>query len=140
MKKIIITSLVTLLAVNAEAASLATALQAKMDYLMARQNVVSGNIANASTPGFISKDIVYKPGRSGGGLAMRGTNSKHIRANGSTVAGFSVVEDRTFVRNDGNSVRIDEEMLKMARIQQEYTMATRLFTKHMSMQKLVVQK
>lgn len=139
MKKTIILTLLSLFAINANAASLSTALQAKMDYLIARQNVVSGNIANASTPGFISKDVVYKGGKAGGTLAMRGTNSKHIQATGASIGGFSVVEDKTFIRNDGNSVRIDEEMLKMAKIQQEYTMATRLFTKHMSMQKLAVQ-
>lgn len=139
MKKLII--LVSLLlSTNAQAASLATALQAKMDYLITRQNVVSANIANASTPGFIAKDLTYRPGKSSSGLAMAGSNFKHIRATGATIGGFAVTEDRTYVRNDGNSVRIDEQMLRMAQIQQEYTMATRLFSKHMAMQKLVVQK
>lgn len=139
MKKLII--LVSLLLCsNAQAASLATALQAKMNYLTTRQNVVSANIANASTPGFIAKDLTYRPGKSGSGLVMAGTNSKHIRATGATVGGFNLTEDRTYMRNDGNTVRIDEQMLKMAQIQQEYTMATRLFSKHMAMQKLVVQR
>lgn len=139
MKKLLLIAL-SLFAFNASAANLSTALQAKMDYLITRQNIVSANIANASTPGFIAKDIAYNAKSTGSTLQMAGTNSQHIRTNGSTVGGFAVLEDRTFVRNDGNSVRVDEQMLKMAQIQQEYTLATRLFKKHMDMQKLVVQK
>lgn len=139
MKKLLITVILITLAGQANAASLSTALQAKMDYLIARQNVVSGNIANASTPGFIAKDLAYKAGNKGSTLPMAGTNSKHIRASGASIGGFAVTEDKTFVRNDGNSVRIDEQMLKMANIQQEYTMATRLFSKHIALQKLAIQ-
>ena len=139
MKKLLLTLTVTLLTLNAEAASLSTALQAKMDYLIARQNVVSGNIANATTPGFISQDIVYTGGKTNAAsLHMTGSSSRHIRPAG-TLGGFAKVEDRTFVRNDGNTVRMDEEMLKMAKIQQEYTLATRLYSKHVAMQKLAIQ-
>lgn len=140
MKKLLILAL-TFCSLNANAASLSQALQAKMDFLIARQNVVSSNIANASTPGYIAKDLVYKPSTSanqGSKLKMVGSNSKHLRASNG-VSGYKIVEDKRFIRNDGNSVRMDQQMLNMAQIQQEYTLATRLFTKQMGLQKLAIQ-
>ncbi|PPR10100.1 MAG: hypothetical protein CFH44_00265 [Proteobacteria bacterium] len=140
MKKLLILAAFVLFSVNADAQSLSRALTAKMDYLIARQNVVSGNIANASTPGYLAQDINYNPSRkTGGGIKMAATNSKHIGMTNS-LSRYGRTQDTTFIRNDGNSVRVDEQMLKMAQIQQEYTMATRLFTKHMGMQKMLVQK
>lgn len=139
MKKLILTVILAATSIQAEAQSLAGALQGKMDYLIQRQNVVSGNIANASTPGYLAQDLVYKPStkKTSGSMMMASTNTQHLRPTGFS-SQFSTTQDTTFIRNDGNSVRVDEQMLKMAKIQQEYTMATRLFTKHLGMQKLLV--
>ena len=139
MKKLLTITALLLLSVSANAQSLSKALQAKMDYLSQRQNIVSSNIANASTPDYLAQDLVYKasPQKSNGTMRMAATSAKHMAP-----AGFSSTYertfDKTFIRNDGNSVRIDDQMLKMAQIQQEHTMATRLYSKHLAMQKLLV--
>jgi flagellar basal-body rod protein FlgB len=139
MKQILTIAALLVLSVSANAQSLSKALQGKMDYLMQRQSVVSSNIANASTPGYLAQDLVYKPSsaKSKGSMRMAATNSKHMAPAGFN-SRFESTVDTTFIRNDGNSVRIDDQMLKMAQIQQEHTMATRLFSKHLAMQKLLV--
>ena len=140
MIKILILSI---FALSAEAMSLAEALNDKMNYLAARQSIVAGNIANSSTPYYLAKDIEYtaKPSNSSISAGMVTTNAKHMTGGSfkSAGAGYKQVEDKTFIRNDGNSVRTDEQMLKLANIQQEHAMATRLFAKHMALQKIVVQ-
>lgn len=138
MKKLLLIALTLLLSFKADAASLSQALASKMDYLSARQGVISGNLANISTPGYIAKDIVYKPTNSQS-IKMATTNNGHISFTGNKVSGYKEIEDKTFIRNDGNSVKADQQMLILSNIQQEHTMATRLFSKHLAMQKLVVQ-
>ena len=141
MKKFLFLAVLVSISGLANAQSLSASLTGKMDYLIARQNIVSANIANASTPNYLANDIEYsaKPRSTGSMMPMRATNSKHLRPTGMAASKFRRTQDKTFIRNDGNSVRVDEQMLKMAEIQQEYTMATRLFTKHMAMQKMAVQ-
>jgi len=141
MKKFLFLAVLVSISGLANAQSLSASLTGKMDYLIARQNIVSANIANASTPDYLANDIEYsaRPSSAGSMMPMRATNSKHLRPTGMTASKFRRTQDKTFIRNDGNSVRVDEQMLKMAEIQQEYTMATRLFTKHMAMQKMAVQ-
>lgn len=140
MKKMIIIILSLFISFNSYADSLSRAISSKMDYLIARQGVISGNISNASTPNYLAKDIKFKPQRnSSSGMKMKVTSSKHIGFNSRSVVKYEQLEDKTFIRNDGNSVRIDEQMLKLANIQQEYDLATKLYSKHMSMQKLAVQ-
>ena len=141
MKKLLITTIITLLAtVNAYAGGLSSAINAKMNYLIERQGVISSNIANSSTPNYIAKDIVYnaKPAKRNVMIAHT-TNSKHIALSNTAGSSYKQIEDKTYIRNDGNSVRADQQMLNLAQIQQEYTLATRLYSKHMAMQKLVVQ-
>lgn len=139
MKKLLTIASLLVLSVSANAQSLSKALQAKMDYLSQRQAIVSSNIANASTPGYLAQDLVYKPSskKSNGSMRMAATNVKHMAPTGFSST-YEKTLDTTFIRNDGNSVRIDDQMLKMAQIQQEHTMATRLFSKHLAMQKLLV--
>ncbi|HAG53078.1 MAG TPA: flagellar basal body rod protein FlgB [Alphaproteobacteria bacterium] len=141
MKKFLFLAVLVSISGMANAQSLSASLSNKMDYLIARQNIVSANIANASTPDYLANDIKYSASSKPMGVMMpiRATNSKHLRSAGIAKSKFRRTQDKTFIRNDGNSVRIDEQMLKMAEIQQEYTMATRLFAKHMAMQKMAVQ-
>ena len=47
------------------------ALSNRMNFLVARQSVIAGNIANANTPGYLAKDLkMDKPGSTGGSFAM----------------------------------------------------------------------
>ena len=119
-------------------ASLINALSQRMNYLATRQGFVSGNIANASTPGYISKDVTFEnyldqtPG-----IGMAVTNEKHMAAKPAT-PNMEITKDTTWMRHDGNSVKLDEEMMKLNDIQTNYNLASQLYQKHKQMYELAV--
>jgi len=97
-----------------------------------RSELISNNIANASTPGYKRKDIDFQSalkreidssagnnnGRKSSSLAMTRTHSGHISKAGSRVvenSSFKVNENERSYRNDENSVDIEVEMAEMAK-------------------------
>ncbi|MCP4355042.1 MAG: flagellar basal body rod protein FlgB [Proteobacteria bacterium] len=139
MFRIIIVAVFMIFSVSVQAGGLKSSLNDRMNYLIARQSLVSSNIANSSTPNYLAKDIKFKSNNTSGGLKMRATSGKHIRMGRNSFAKYKMQEDKTFIRNDGNSVRLDDQMMKLAKIQQEYNLATKIYAKHMAMQKLAIQ-
>lgn len=110
-------------------------LKHRMEFLIERQGVVSSNVANASTPGYLSKDISFERLVNTQGMKMATTNGGHIA--GKPISGkHKVSEDTTHIRHDGNSVKMDQEMLKLQDIQMNYRLATELYKKQVSFQKL----
>lgn len=121
-------------------ASVSDALTQRMNFLVQRQGVVAGNIANANTPGYLAKDLTDSGGKapaSSFGMAM--TNAQHMKSgsNSAAVAG-TVTEDARFIQHNGNSVRLDAEMLKMTEVQLNYRMMTQLYAKQVAMQKMAL--
>jgi flagellar basal-body rod protein FlgB len=116
------------------------AIRQRMDFLTARQGVLAGNIANADTPGYLSRDVLApKVGESAGSFAMQVTRAGHISAQtGTNAGGARVVEDSRFIEHNGNSVRLDNEMSKMAETQTNYRLMTELYAKQVGMQKLAI--
>lgn len=105
--------------------SLSNALTNRMDYLIARQGIVSGNIANAATPGYLAKDLTF---------AKALTNTNGTNTNNS----FKSTESTDGMSLNGNSVQLDTEMLKLNEIQLNYQMATKLYSKYASMHRNVL--
>lgn len=112
--------------------SISNALTQRMNFLSARQAVVAGNIANANTPGYLARDL--EKDTQGSSFAMAVTNAGHISAAGAGGNG-KVVEDARFIQHNGNSVRLDQEMLKLNDTQLNYRMMTELYAKQVSLQK-----
>ena len=50
-----------------------------------------------------------------------------------------MVEDKVHMRHDGNSVKLDEQMLKLNEISMNQNMVTKLYAKHAGMLRQVVQ-
>lgn len=122
--------------------SLMGALSNRMDHLIARQGLVNSNIANANTPGYLTKDTTFEKLVAKQPTGMQGlktTHAKHIQGSVSGANG-RVFEDDSHIRHDGNSVKLDEEALKLNNIQLNYQMATQLYTKQKQLQQLVVRQ
>jgi flagellar basal-body rod protein FlgB len=111
------------------------ALSHRMDYLVARQGVIAGNIANADTPQYLAKDITFaKPDTNT--FAMKLTNARHILAgDGKASAVGRMTEDATFIQHNGNSVRQDVEALKQSQTSLEYRMMTQLYSANLQLQR-----
>ena len=117
--------------------SLQMALKHRMNYLIERQGVVSGNIANATTPNYLAKDISFEKMVSNNSMKMATTSGSHIQSKGRGTS-HKMTESNEHVRHDGNSVKMDQEMLKLQDIQMNYRLATQLYKKQVSMQKMAL--
>ena len=112
----------------------------KMSWLGQRQAVLAQNIANANTPGYRSKELQAiefdRELRSVAPVRMAATSGKHL--DGSvTPPDHRVVKDRLRdvyeVNPDGNSVVMEEQLMKVSETQVDYQLATNIYHKHMRM-------
>jgi flagellar basal-body rod protein FlgB len=95
--------------------------------LSRRQETVASNIANVDTPGHTRREVAFEDAlrrtlsaTSAGEL--RRTDPRHLGPAGSSSARDSDVRQRDVVsvRNDGNEVSVDEEMVLMVETQIRY--------------------
>ena len=122
--------------------SLLSQIKGRLTWLDARQRVVAQNVANSDTPGYVARDLRPPTDfaaalRDGGGLRMVQTSAAHMPIggpNGAPVARFTsekTPDSETTL--DGNSVVVEEQMLKMAESRMAYDAAIGLYTKSMAM-------
>jgi flagellar basal-body rod protein FlgB len=119
----------------------------QMDWLSQRQRVLSQNVANADTPDYVANDL--KPLSFSSMLRHSPQHDKSMRLE-ETVAGhiagskpkgtFRRHEDRAAyeITPTGNSVTLEEQMLKVSETSESYKLTTQLYKKYTSMMKLVV--
>lgn len=122
--------------------SLASALSNRMDHLITRQGLVTSNMANANTPGYLTKDVTFEKlvaKQAAGAKGMKTTHAKHIQGANAMINGTLFTDD-TNIRHDGNSVKLDEEAYKLNEIQLNYGLVTQLYTKQKQLQQLVVRQ
>lgn len=134
---------------------LLSALKNKMKWLNANQSVLSENIAHANTPGYRAKELqevdfsnlVEKlSGEVDGSLAsVEAELNKAVQMNG----GQSSMGASSYVVNEikgneespnGNSVVLEEEMIKLADNQMQYDLASKLYKKNINLIKAALGK
>ena len=110
-----------------------------MQWLQARQSLVSSNIANANSPGFRPLDLQpFTPDRSHMPLTLASTSAGHLGGaeGGSVPSTQRPVPFET--KPSGNAVSLEDEMTKLADIQLDYQMATQLYTKSLGLIKMAI--
>jgi flagellar basal-body rod protein FlgB len=119
-------------------------LRERMTWLHQRQDVLSENVANADTPGFVAKDL--KPldfeqalGQASNSAALVTTNTRHIAITPSHTAKFDPQDapDQESTPN-GNSVSLESELVKVSDTQSQFQAAANLYAKTMSMMKTAI--
>lgn len=122
-------------------------LRARMGYLSEKQRVISENVANASTPGYAPHDLkpfnfqaqvqaaagpgsmaVTQPGHMLPPGAKRGLNVKPVKTKDSETT------------MDGNSVVLEEEMMKLTDARMDYDAAVGFYQKSLDILKLATRK
>ena len=123
-----------------------SALRTQMQWHSARQSVLAENIAHADTPGYQARDLqrvdherqfsVSRPAASG---PVR-TDAKHIAGNAVVDAtGFENQRKTTFeVTPEGNSVVLEEEVMKMTANQLDYQTVATIYQKSLGMLRTAV--
>lgn len=100
------------------------------EYAAARQSAVARNVAHADTPGYKQQDLpsfsaTYRQAETGNGLRM--TRPGHLGlATAATMPQPRQVEGGTVAPN-GNSVSLEDEILKSAQIRQQHDMALSVY-------------
>lgn len=115
-------------------------LKSRMHWHQARQKLLAENVANADTPKFKPHDL--KPPALPGAetFTLATTSPKHVGgANGKT--SFNGINQRKFETTpNGNSVNLEDEMLKVAQNQSDYQLATSLYSKSFNLLKIAIGK
>ena len=125
-------------------------LRGRLSYLSDRQKLIAENVANADTPGYAPHDL--KPfsfqaqmqaqggvGPTGGASSMAVTQPGHMlppHSRRQATAGKPIVTKDSETTLDGNSVVLEEEMLKMGDARMEYDAAIGFYEKSLNLIRL----
>ncbi len=123
----------------------------RMNWVGQRQQVITQNIANADTPEYQARDIKkfdfkktlreHTPNsRIGKGGSMRTTHPMHLSGRVESFASAASRVDRKPYETapDGNSVVLEEQMVKMNEAAVQHSAMVGLYRKHLAMIKMMV--
>ena len=108
----------------------------RLDLLSTRQNVISSNIGNLDTPGYVASEIDFQSQLreavgSKGQLKLQATNDKHFGPKTSNISNLTAepFEEEDAAKSNGNNVDVDKEMAKLAENQIVYNATIQLMLK-----------
>lgn len=129
--------------------SLFKGLEAKLHMLDQRQRLISQNIANADTPGYRPTDVKEADfgsllGKIAGDTATLrpvSTNASHMPSV-SEVANIKSGKQKIMyeIAPDGNSVSLEEQMVKGNQVAIDHSMMTMIYQKQVSMMRMAIGK
>lgn len=116
----------------------------RMSWLSQRTRVLAQNIANADTPGYRPQDL--KPVDFDAEMRKLHpvdpirTDTNHLKGTISPVGNFNSNKTKTTYETApvGNSVVIEEQMMKVSDTQMNYNMVVNLYRKHIDMFKAAI--
>ena len=127
-------------------------MQRALRQLDARQRVIAGNLANSDTPGFKALDVksdfanmvdqrAEKAGNPTVNLTARMAELGAKSGNSLGMRSDVVVDNSaTEIKPDGNSVNIEDQMMKMSQVQTEYITLINLYKKNIMLFKSAIGK
>lgn len=93
-------------------------LERSLNYSTAKNRAISSNIANADTPNYKSKDVVFKDVLNEtvtSAVSAKRTDVRHIQFDGHKDSTYKVItKNSTTYNHNGNNVDIDKEMAELA--------------------------
>ncbi len=119
-------------------------LKTRMAWLNQRQDVLSQNVANADTPGYVARDLKAQDFTEAlrgatGGNSLTLTDPRHISLTPGGTAHFEDVAAPDQEANpNGNAVSLEEEMIKVSDTQAQFQAATNLYAKALTMMKTAI--
>jgi len=100
----------------------------RTQWLSARDSLIAANVANASTPGYQATDLQpFSSVLDNAQVSMISTNPSHLTPDGGGFAEARVVETGSpEMTLSGNSVDVENEMMKLGDVNRDYTLATNI--------------
>ena len=121
---------------------LVSMLKTRLHWQQARQKVLAENVANANTPGFKPRELRepsgLTPSGMGASLPVERTSPFHLVSVDGDGDGRAQKVSGFETRPSGNSVNLEDEMLKVAANQSDYQLAASLYQKSLSMLRTAV--
>jgi flagellar basal-body rod protein FlgB len=133
-------------------------LKQRLGFVNERQRVLAENVANASTPGYVPRDMddrafadivarAMPTSRSGPagpnmaeGVRMATTRAGHISGGASGGSTRTVRSPDSETTLDGNAVVLEEQMIKVADARMNYDMALGLYQKGLQLMRLAARR
>ncbi len=95
------------------------------NWLSVRQALISGNIANANTPGFKAMDVKPMDENGVSFTIMMRTHENHLVSSSSDSNGIGIKQDDVWgVNHSGGSVSLPKEMIKAGEVAGAYQLNT----------------
>jgi flagellar basal-body rod protein FlgB len=97
-------------------------------WLSARQSLIASNVANANTPGYRALDLQpFSAVLDNTQITMVTTDAAHMTPTQEDFASARAVEsDPTEETLSGNSVNLEQEMIKLGEVNRAYSMGTNI--------------
>ena len=111
----------------------------QMTWLNARQKVLAQNIANADTPNYVPSDLVRldfadMAKASSSQIKLKITSASHLKESFEGSGQFKTFLEKGFeAAPSGNSVVLEEQMMKVSESQIDFELITRLYRRHVGM-------
>lgn len=119
--------------------SLLAGLAQRLNFLSARTSIISENIANADTPGFVARDLDAASFENRLGAALRVSDPRHLQAGGRSGASATphLAPDGE-ASLSGNQVSIETQMMKLSATRMDYGLASSIYKKSIDLMRLAV--
>jgi flagellar basal-body rod protein FlgB len=117
-------------------------LRGRLGYLSERQKLIAQNVANADTPGYQPSDLKafsFQAHVQAAGVTqpMAVTQAGHMQPKGHAAPGMKAVKTKDSETTlDGNSVVLEEEMMKMSDARMSYDAAIGFYQKSLNLLRL----
>jgi flagellar basal-body rod protein FlgB len=123
-------------------------LRMRLEWAQTRQKVLAQNVANADTPRYQARDVApvkfETPSEAAPAaastVALARTESGHLTGFAGSGSGFREVKAGYEVKPTGNTVNLEEEMMKVAANQMDYQAATAVYTRSLGLIKIALGK
>ncbi len=116
-------------------------LAGRLQFLAARTSVISENIANADTPGFVARDLAPSAFEARVSASLRTSDPRHLqpqglmRAGGATAPHLAPDGEASL---SGNQVSIETQMMKLSETRMGYGLASSIYKKSIDLMRLAV--
>ena len=123
------------------------AIRGQLGWLQERQRVIAQNVANSDTPGYAARDL-RAPGdfahammQQSQGVGMMRTSTAHMAIQPQRAVNYaSMTAPDSETTLDGNSVVVEEQMLRMAESRMAHDAAIGFYQKSLNMLRMAARK
>ena len=123
------------------------AIRGRLGWLEERQRVIAQNVANADTPGFAARDLrapddfAHAMMQQSQGVGMMRTSTAHMAIQPQRAVNYaSMPAPDSETTLDGNSVVVEEQMLRMAESRMAHDAAIGFYQKSLNMLRMAARK